>query len=87
MERRERTHQLVNTMFKAIQKICNEHKGEELMPNANMHGVVIFWFPENHDEDGAIHTTSVGHICTDRLLESCMRLIRTIRVEENKLAA
>ena len=87
MERRERTYQLVNAMFKAIQKICNEHKGEELMPNANMHGVVMCWFPENHDEDGAIHVTTAGRICTDHLLASVVQYLEKLRLKENKLAS
>ena len=87
MERRERTHQLVNAMFKSIQKLYNEHKGEEVIPNEDMEGVVMYWFPKNHDEEGAIHTTATGRICPEHLLASCMQFIEKLQLEENKLAA
>jgi len=87
MERRERIHQLVNVMFKAIQKLYNEQKGEEAISNANMNGVVMFWFPENHEEKGAVHTITAGRICTGHLLASVVQYTEELQLEENKLAA
>ena len=87
MEKSERTHQFINTMFKAVQEACNKHENKKSVPDEDMRGVVMLWFPNNHDENGAVHTIIAGHICREHLIQCFMELIEARPIEENKLAS
>lgn len=76
----EEQQQLAQKIYDTIRKLLNEDLAELPLPDRQMTGVVMFWFPADHDETCEVAMTAQGRICTLHLVAAAedfrLRLIR-----------
>jgi len=68
MEHTERNHKIAQELYDTIRKLLNSKNLETKIPEAKIHGIAIFYFPEDHKKTTEVTSTCIGKICLSHLM-------------------
>ena len=83
----EESRKLANEIYQAVRKLLNSKNVNPKLPEQEMEGVVIFWFPKNHEETTEVATTAQGKICKTHLVAALAELCNIPIIRMDNVAA